>query len=390
MTSQAPKSDLTIPKGPSRRRFLTRGVKAGASAGVGATLLGAPAIVRAGPEVVLRFQSTWPTKDIFHEFAQDFAKKVNEMSGGRMRIDMLPANSVVKAFGLLNAVHKGQLDGGHGVAIYWHDRHPAFSLFGSGPGFGMDANYFLAWMEYGGGQKLYDELVQQELNLNVQGFLYGPMTSQPLGWFKKPIRHLSDLKGLKFRAVGLAAELFRELGMQPTAIQASDIVDWLDRGLIDAAEFNNPSSDRALGFPNVSSVCMLRSWHQSAEVFEVLFNKKRFDSLSFELRSIVRYALQASSADMSWKAADRNSRDYEEMGRREGVKFYRTPDDIQVAQLAAWKRVLDRESQKSPIFKKILNSQMLFARRVIGYEIEATPTAQLAYEFWFGKRKQEG
>ena len=367
----------------SRRTFIQRSL----TTGLGVSALAAPAIVKAAPEVVFRFQSTWPTKDIFHELAQDFAKKVNEMSGGRMRIDVLPANSVVKAFGLLNAVHKGILDGGHGVSIYWHDRHPAFSLFGSGPGFGMDANYFLAWMEYGGGKALYDELMQTELNLNVQGFLYGPMTAQPLGWFKKPIKNLNDLKGLRFRAVGLAAEVFRELGMQPTALQPSDIVDWLDRGLLDAAEFNNPSSDRSLGFPSVTPVCMLRSWHQSGEVFEVLFNRKRFDSLPFELRSILRYALQASSADMSWKTADRFSKDYDDMERREGVKFYRTPDDIQAVQLSAWKRVLDRESQKSPIFKKIVDSQMTFAKRVMGFEINATPDSKQAYEFWFGKNR---
>eukprot|EP01030_Chromulinospumella_sphaerica_P009522 gene9522-9332_t len=165
------------------------------------------------------------------------------MSGGELRIDVYPTNSIVKAFGIQNAVHKGQLDGGHGVPTYWHDRHAAFSLFGSGPSFGMSSNQILAWFQYGGGQQLYDELVQKEMNLNIQGFMYGPLTPQPLGWFKNRIESIKDLDKMRFRAVGLAAEVFKELGLTTTALQPADIVPWLDKGLIDAAEFNNPSSD---------------------------------------------------------------------------------------------------------------------------------------------------
>ncbi|WP_370264249.1 TRAP transporter substrate-binding protein [Limnobacter sp.] len=343
----------------------------------------APAVLKAARPIVLKFQSTWPTRDIFNEFAQDFAKKVNDMSGGELRIDVYPANSIVKAFGIQNAVHKGQLDGGHGVPTYWHDRHPAFSLFGSGPSFGMSSNQILAWFQYGGGQQLYDELVQKEMSLNIQGFMYGPLTAQPLGWFKNRINNVKDLENLKFRAVGLAAEVFKELGLNTTALQPADIVPWLDKGLIDAAEFNNPSSDRALGFPSVSSVCMIRSFHQSCEVFEVIFNKERFDSLSFSLRSIIRYALQASSADLSWKASDRFSTDFEEMRRKQGVRYYHTPDDILRAQLLAWRKIIARESANSLIFKRIIDSQMRFAKRVVGFENDVTPSSKMAYDFWF-------
>lgn len=382
----------------SRRQFMRSGLSGGLKLGVLAStatavsspgvVLGAPALVKTEPEFTLRFQSTWPGTDIFHEFAQDLAKKVNEMSGGRLRIDVLPANSVVKAFGLLTAVHKGVLDGGHGVSSYWYDTNTAFALFGSSPGFGMDANTFLAWMAHGGGQKLYDELLHRELGLNVQGFLYGPMPAQPLGWFRQPIRKTQDLKGMKFRSVGLAAEVFRELGMQPVPLPASDVVPWLDRELLDAGEFNNPSSDRALGFPSVRTVCMMRSWHQPAEVFEVLFNRQRFDALPFELRSILLYALQASSADMSWKAAHRYADDYEEMARRQGVRYYRAPDELLQAQLNAWRKVLARESEKNPIFRRVMESQMRFARRVVAYQVEVQAPLAGQYEFWFNNRRK--
>jgi TRAP-type mannitol/chloroaromatic compound transport system substrate-binding protein len=370
----------------SRRRFVQKALAAGAgSALVSATpaQAQAPAVSKTTGPIVFKFQSTWPTKDIFNEFAQDFAKKVNDMSGGELRIDVYPTNSIVKAFGIQNAVHKGQLDGGHGVPTYWHDRHAAFSLFGSGPSFGMSSNQILAWFQYGGGQQLYDELVQKEMNLNIQGFMYGPLTPQPLGWFKNRIESAKDLENLRFRAVGLAAEVFRELGLNTTALQAADIVPWLDKGLIDAAEFNNPSSDRALGFPSVSSVCMIRSFHQSSEVFEVIFNKQRFDGLPFALRSIIRYALQASSADLSWKASDRFSTDYEEMRRKQGVRYYVTPDDILKAQLNAWRKIIARESANSRIFKRIIDSQMRFAKRVVGFENDLTPSSKMAFDFWF-------
>lgn len=368
----------------SRRRFVQTALVAGAGGVLASQAQSqAPAVVKTASPVVFKFQSTWPTKDIFNEFAQDFAKKVNDMSGGELRIDVYPTNSIVKAFGIQNAVHKGQLDGGHGVPTYWHDRHAAFSLFGSGPSFGMSSNQILAWFQYGGGQQLYDELVQKEMNLNIQGFMYGPLTPQPLGWFKNRIENIKDLDKLRFRAVGLAAEVFKELGLSTTALQPADIVPWLDKGLIDAAEFNNPSSDRALGFPSVSSVCMIRSFHQSSEVFEVIFNKQRFDSLPFALRSIIRYALQASSADLSWKASDRFSTDYEEMRRKQGVRYFITPDDILKAQLNAWRKIIARESANSRIFKRIIDSQMRFAKRVVGFENDLTPSSKMAFDFWF-------
>jgi TRAP-type mannitol/chloroaromatic compound transport system substrate-binding protein len=366
-----------------RRSF----VKDALGLGVGSLLAqgvnASPPILKSTKPIVFRFQSTWPTRDIFNEFAQDFAKKVNDMSGGELLIDVYPANSIVKAFGIQNAVHKGLLDGGHGVPTYWHDKNPAFSLFGSGPSFGMTANQILAWIHYGGGQQLYDELVQKKMGLNIQGFMYGPLPSQPLGWFQHKIKGLKDLSGLRFRAVGLAGDVYRELGLNVTALQGADILPWLDKGLIDAAEYNNPSSDRALGFPSVSSVCMVRSFHQSCEVFEVIFNKKRFDDLSFDLRSIIRYALQAASADLSWKSAERFAADYDEMRLNQGVRYYRTPDEILKAQLNAWQKIIARESLRSPLFKRIIESQMHFAKKVVGYKLDSTPPAQMAYDFWF-------
>lgn len=253
-----------------RRKFL----KGAAAGSVGAAALGFPMISKAQQTITMRFQSTWPTKDIFHEYANDYAAKVNAMSGGRLKIEVLPAGSVVKAFDLLDAVSSGTLDGGHGVLAYWYGKSAALALWGSGPAFGMDANTVLSWNQYGGGQQLINE-IYSGLKLDVVSFPYGPMPTQPLGWFKKPIAKTDDLKGLKFRTVGLSIEIFTDMGASVQALPGGDIIPAMDRGLLDAAEFNNASSDRLLGFPDVSKINMLQSFHQSSEQFEIIFNKKK-------------------------------------------------------------------------------------------------------------------
>src|SRR5262245_58412300 len=234
-------------KSTSRRKFL-----AGAAI-TGAAAVAMPQVSRA-QTVTWKYQSTWPTKDIFHEFAVDYAKKVNDMSGGRLKLDVLAAGAVVPAFQLQDAVHSGVLDAGHGVTVYWYGKNKAASLFGTPPSFGWDAHSMLAWFYYGGGEALYNELINDILKLNLVGLLYYPMPTQPLGWFKKPITSGDDFKNMKYRTVGLSADLFKEMGAAVTILPGGEIVPAMDRGLLDAAEFNNPSSDILLGFPDVSKV----------------------------------------------------------------------------------------------------------------------------------------
>src|SRR5215207_617557 len=278
----------------SRRKFLR-----GAAAATGAATLGFPMIVKAQGPISMRWQSTWPAKDIFHEYANDFAKKVNDMAGGRLKIEVLPSGAVVPAFQLLEAVNKGTLDGGHGVVAYHYGKNSALALWGSGPAYGMDPNMVLSWHYYGGGKALLEE-IYKSINMDVVSYLYGPMPSQPLGWFKKPVSRVEDMKGLKFRTVGLAVDVFQAMGTAVNPLPGGEIVPALDRGLIDAAEFNNASSDRVLGFPDVAKNCMLQSFHQSGEQFEILFNKGKLAALAPELKSIIDYGVQASSADFTW------------------------------------------------------------------------------------------
>ncbi|NJS36899.1 MAG: TRAP transporter substrate-binding protein [Brachymonas sp.] len=362
---------------PARRGFLKA-----AAAGAAMT---APMVATAQTTTTLRFQSTWPAKDIFHEYANDFASKVNAMGGGRLKIEVLPSGSVVPAFQLLDAVNKGTLDGGHGVVAYHYGKNNALALWGSGPAYGMDPNMVLAWHNYGGGKALLEE-IYKAINMDVVSFLYGPMPTQPLGWFKKPVSKVADMKGLKFRTVGLAVDVFKELGTAVNPLPGGEIVPALDRGLIDAAEFNNATSDRLLGFPDVVKNCMLQSFHQSGEQFEILFNKAKYNALPAELKAVIDFAVQASSADMSWKAIQRNSEDYQAL-KKQGVKFYKTPDAVLKAQLDAWDKVIAEKAKENALFQKVLDSQKAFAQRAGQWQNDYTVDFKMAWNRYFGAKK---
>jgi TRAP-type mannitol/chloroaromatic compound transport system substrate-binding protein len=366
---------------PTRRKFLT----GAAAATTGAAIAGFPMIAKAqaGP-VTMRWQSTWPAKDIFHEYALDFAKKVNDMTGGDLKIEVLPAGAVVPAFGLLDAVSKGTLDGGHGVLVYHYGKQNALALWGSGPAYGMDANQLLAWHKYGGGKELLVKLYAS-INANVVSFPYGPMPTQPLGWFKKPVTKVQDMKGLKFRTVGISIDVFTAMGVSVNALPGGEIVPAMDRGLLDAAEFNNASSDRLLGFPDVSKVCMLQSFHQNAEQFEIMFNKTKFDALPAKMKAIIENAVEAASSDMSWKAVNRYSQDYIEMQEKQGVKFYKTPDAVLQAQLTGYDTAVAKRKDNA-LFREIEESQRKFAARAVRWDLDTNVNRRMAYNHYFGKK----
>jgi TRAP-type mannitol/chloroaromatic compound transport system substrate-binding protein len=335
-----------------------------------------------GP-TTMRWQSTWPAKDIFHEYALDYAKKVNDMTGGELKIEVLPSGAVVPAFGLLDAVSKGTLDGGHGVLVYHYGKQNALALWGSGPAFGMDANMLLSWHRYGGGKELLAKLYAS-IGANVVSFPYGPMPTQPLGWFKKQITKADDFKGMKYRTVGISIDVFSAMGAAVNALPGGEIVPAIDRGLLDGAEFNNATSDRLLGFPDVSKVCMLQSYHQNAEQFEIMFNKTKYDALPEKLRAIIANAVEACSADMSWKAVDRYSKDYIELQTKDKVKFYITPTSVLQKQLETYDAATSKRKDNA-IFNEIMDSQKKFAERAVRWDLDTNVNRRMAYNHYFGK-----
>jgi len=371
-------SNKSDSKTATRRKFL---MAAGATAAT-ATMAAPSVQAQTGP-INMRFQSTWPSKDIFHEYALDFGKKINDMTGGDLKIEVLPAGAVVPAFQLLDAVSKGVLDGGHGVLVYHYGKQNALALWGSGPGYAMDANMLLAWHKYGGGKELLAEIFNT-IGANVVSFPYAPLYTQPLGWFKKPMQSPDDFKGLKYRTVGISIDVFTGMGAAVNALPGGEIVAAIDRGLLDAAEFNNASSDRALGFADVSKICMLQSYHQNAEQLEISFNKTRYDGLAPKLQAIIANGVEAASQDMQWKAIDRNSQDYITLQTTDKVKFYKTPDAILRKQLEIYDEVARKYAGTNPMFKKIVESQLAFAKRATQWEHDYVVSRELAFQHYWG------
>ncbi|MDX1431575.1 MAG: TRAP transporter substrate-binding protein [Gammaproteobacteria bacterium] len=377
MTMKNVNRDVADAKGSSRRKFL----KAGAAGAAGAAALGFPMVSRA-QTTTLKMQGSWGAKDIFNEMAEEYVERVNKMSGGRLKIDYLTSGAVVKAFQVQDAVHKGVLDAAHTVTAYWYGKHKAASLFGTGPVFGADAAQTLAWIHKGGGKELYRELTQDVLKLNVVGFFAMPMPTQPLGWFKKPIETADDLKGLKYRTVGLATDVMQGMGLQVTQLPGGEIVPALERGVIEAFEYNNPTSDSRFGAQDVSKVYMMGSYHQAAEFFEIIFNKSKFDALPAEQQAILEYAAEAANTSNFATAMDNYSKDLQKLLNDHGVKVYRTPQSVMDAQLKSWDKVLEQLNQ-DPFFKKVVDSQKDWAHRVAYYMLHNQADYQLAFNHYF-------
>ena len=359
----------------NRRKFL-RG-----SAVVGAAALATPAIAD-GHGTTIKMQAAWGG-GIFLENAQSFAARVNEMSGGSLTIEVLSVDAVVKTSQMQDAVHRGVLDAAHYVSAYWYGKSKSASLFGTGPCFGWSSQEMLGWIHAGGGQELFDELMG-DLRLNVVSFFNSPMPAQPLGWFQEQITDASQMQGLKYRTVGLAADVMLEMGMSVVQLPGGEIQPAMKSGLIDAAEFNNPTSDRDFGMQDVSKNYMLASYHQSQECFEVTINKDKWNSLSDEHKAIIRNASMAENSGFYWGNTKRYSDDLIKLQEADGVAVHRTPESVMLAQLEAWDKVANRIAEDDPFFAKVMESQKKYAKEVMGYLNLNQPDYKLAYNHYFG------
>jgi TRAP-type mannitol/chloroaromatic compound transport system substrate-binding protein len=365
----------------ARRKFLKTGALAAGAAATGT--LAMPYVSRA-QTATLRMQGSWGAKDVFNEMAEDYVKRVNEMAGGRLRIDYLVGGSVVHPFQVFDAVHGGQLDGAHTVTVYWYGKHKAASLFGTGPVFGFNANEGLGWIHNGGGKELFEELQTQIMKINIKSFFAMPMPTQPLGWFKRPVKSVADLKGLKYRTVGLAADLFQAMGVSVAQLPGGEIVPAMERGVIDAFEFNNPTSDRRFGAQDVAKNYMMGSHHQATEYFEIMFNRTKFNSLPKEHQAILQYAAEAASSANEWKGFDYYSKDLQELIATDKVSVIRTPKDVFEAQIKAWDGIIAKLGE-DPFMKKVMDSQKAWVKRVVYYNLFNATDYRGAYEHHFGK-----
>ncbi len=362
----------------ARRKFLT----GAAAATAGAATLGFPMIAKAQSPIVIKMQGSWGATDIFNEMAQEFVTRVNAMSGGRLRVDYLVGGAVVKPFEVMDAVSKGVLDAGHTVPVYWYGKSKVASLFGSGPINGCDAQQTIAWIYRGGGLDLYKELLDK-LGLNVVGFFALPMPTQPLGWFKKPIKDAKELRGLKYRTVGLAADLFQEMGAKVTQLPGGEITPALERGVIDAFEFNNPTSDSRFGAQDVIKNYQMGSFHQAMEFFEIIINKKKWDSMPKDLQAIWQYGVEAANSANFWTGLENYSRDLQMLINKHKVNVIRTPEGVFREQLKAWDTLTQRLSSEDAFFAKVVESQRKWAKDVVYYWAYNDAPFKMGYEHVF-------
>jgi TRAP-type mannitol/chloroaromatic compound transport system substrate-binding protein len=332
-------------------------------------------------------QSTWTASDFHQNDPKGVVEKIEAMAGGRLKINMQAAGAIVPAFEVLDAVHKGILDIGNAWPGYWYGKHPAATLFASVPGgpFGMNEQDFMAWYYLAGGHDLYNELLQKELKLNVVAFASYSETPEPLGWFKGPVKDVKAFKGLKFRAGGMSAEVFKAMGMTVVTLPGGEIVPALERGVIDAAEYSDPSSDMSVGFADVRKFYHMPSVHQPTGIMEILVNKTKFDALPADLKAVIENASQAMALKFVLMMLDQNSKDLKTLIDKKGVTVVETPREIMHEILVAWDKVAEKYVKENPFFAKVYASQKAFAERIVPYRLVAHPPYDLAAEYYWGK-----
>ncbi|MBI1416225.1 MAG: twin-arginine translocation signal domain-containing protein [Limimaricola sp.] len=358
----------------SRRRFI------GGAAVAGAATLAMPEVSRA-ETATLKMQGSWAPGDIFNDYAMQLVDTINDLGGSRLKIDYLTVGAVVKTNEVQDAVSNGVLDAGHLVPAYWYGKNRAASLFGTGPCFGWDTHGVLAWF-YGPGKDLYKELTQDILGLNIVGWFHMPQSPQPLGWFNKEITSIDDMQNLKYRTVGLAANVMQELGCKVTQLPGGEIVPAMEKHVIDAFEYSNPTSDFRFGAPDVAKYYMLSSYHQANECLEFEINKDRWNGLAQEQQAIINHSVQAANST-NLQLAYSSYADYLQQIKEAGVTVKRTPQSVLSAQLDAWDKVAAQYGQDA-FFQKVIDSQREFAKNRAYCNIMMNNDFALAYTHYFG------
>ncbi|WP_338833580.1 Monocarboxylate 2-oxoacid-binding periplasmic protein [Moorella humiferrea] len=321
-----------------------------------------------------RIQSANPASSLYFEILKKFGERLDKMSGGRLKAEILPDGAVVNAFELLDAVSKGIIEGGNAWTNYWSGKHPASTLFGAPPagaGAGMDEITHLCWYYMGGGHELMREFYQNVLKADVEPFLLNPVGPDPLGWFSKPVNSIDDMKKMKFRTPpGIPGEIYTKLGIPAVSVAGGEIVPSAQKGVIDAAEWIGPADDMKLGLYQIWKYYYLQGLHQSTDVGDLFFNKKFWDSLPPDLQEIIKGAIQATMMETIYTNITENGKALEKYKKEYNVQVMETPKELieQYTKKAA--EVLDEYAAKDAFFKKVLDSQRAFASEIVPYKLE--------------------
>ena len=338
----------------------------------------------------LKFQSTWPAGLTLQDNFRYFAERVDRLTGGQVKIDALPAGQIVPAFEILDATHKRVIDGGHGVAYYWVGKNKTATLFSATPAgpFGMDHFDFLGWMYEGGGLDLYWDFYTNILKLNVIAFPVGGASPQAFGWFKRPIKSLADFKGMKCRQTGIVAEIFQRMGMQTVNMPGGEIVPAAQRGVIDCAEWVGGIEDLRLGLPQVWKYHYTPGMHESNSMLEVIINTEVWKGLTPVQQEVVRSVTLETFVRWGVKWQKQNADAIEEMRTKHGTQILRTPPEILIEFLKTWDMMAAEEAAKDPFFKRVLESQRVYAAKVVPAKRFMFPPYSFAANYYFPEQKK--
>lgn len=368
----------------------TRAARSTAVAIAAAVLGLASAEAQTPPKTISwKLQSTWPQANLLQGSPANIAKTVDEMSSGRLKIEVSPAGQIVPAFEVLDATHKLVIDAAHSWPGYWTGKNSAAGLFGVPPGgpFGLGRDEFLSWMLEGGGLDLYNEMLQKELKLNVMCLITTTVPYwEAFGWLRKPFENLAELRRLKYRTSGLGLDMLRNMGINGVQMPGGEVLPALERGTIDAAEWAIPAHDILMGFQNVTKFYYMPDMRQPPAVHEFLINKGKWDELAPDLKVMVRTAAMAEIQRFASYSVALDAKAAEELESKHGVKIMRTPDEVFKAQLEAADKVFDAEAKKNPFFAKVLESQRAFARTAVPHAARIRPPLERAVEHYWSKK----
>jgi TRAP-type mannitol/chloroaromatic compound transport system substrate-binding protein len=339
----------------------------------------------AGGAKTLKMQSTWPASLTLQDNFRYFAERVDKLTSGQLKIEALAAGQIVPPFEVLDATHKKVLDGAHAVSYYWVGKNKAATLFSSTPAgpFGMDTIDFMGWLYEGGGLDLWWDFYTKELKLNVIAFPILPAGPQAFGWFKRPIKNLADFKGMKCRQTGIVAEIFQKMGMTTVNMPGGEIIPSAQRGVIDCAEWVGGIEDLRLGLPQVWKYHYTPGMHEPSVVGELMINTEVWKGLTPQQQEVVRSVTVETFLRWWVRWQKQNADAIEEMRTKHGVQILRTPPDILLEFLKTWDLMAKEESQKSPFFKKVLDSQREYASKVVpAKRFYAPPYSFAANYYW--------
>ena len=333
----------------------------------------------------LKVQSTWPASLTIQDHLRILADRIDKLTSGSLKIEVMAAGQIVPPFEVLDATNKKVLDGYHAISYYWVGKSPTMALFSGPPGgpFGMDHMDYLGWLYVGGGLEMWRDFYQNDLKLNVTVWPAHPSSPQALGWFKKPLKSVADFKGMKCRQTGLNAEIYAKLGQSVVNMPGGEIVPAAQRGVIDCAEWVGGVEDLRLGLPGVFKYHYTPGMHENNSIGEFGLNLDVWKSLNAQQQELFNIVINDAFIEWLTKWQKQNADAMEEMVKKHGVQIRRTPADILVASLKAWDEVAKENSAKNATFKKVYESQREYAAKVVPAKRYLHPPYSFAANYYW-------